>query len=186
MNLRIASTAVAVPTSVGTIPRGRAALIVGLVALTGLAACGSDKSPKAAAAPAATTAAVGQEAPVPPGTTVNVSLSEQSDTAYVLAADQASVKAGNVTFKVTDKGKKDHETVLLKLDGTTAFDKLAIDSSTNRVGEDTNVGETGDPDLTPGETRSFTVNLPAGTYVLVCNIEKHYGLGMRSLLTVTP
>ena len=117
---------------------------------------------------------------------MNVSLSEKSDTAYQLAADQTTIKAGHVTFKVTDKGKKDHETVLLKLDGTTAFDKLPIDASTNRVSEDTNVGETGDPDMTPGETRSFSVDLTPGTYVLVCNIEKHYGLGMRSLLTVTP
>ncbi len=154
-----------------------------LVALTGLAACGSDSPAKSASAE---TVAVAQEAPVPGGPTVNVTLREASDTAYVLTADQTSVKAGDVTFKVTDQGKKDHETVLLKLDGTTAYDKLPIDGATNRVGEDTNVGETGDPDLTPGETRSFTVNLTPGTYVLVCNIEKHYGLGMRSLLTVTP
>ena len=167
--------------------RGLGAIAVALVALTGLAACGSDNSAAAETPGAPTsTAAVAQEAPVPAGATVKVSLSETSDTAYVLAADQTSVKAGNVTFKVTDAGKKDHETVLLKLDGTTAFDKLPIDSSTNRVGEDSNVGETGDPDLTPGETRSFSVDLAPGTYVLVCNIEKHYGLGMRSLLTVTP
>ena len=154
-----------------------------MATMTGLAACGSDSPAKSASA---ATVAVAQEAPVPGGPVVNVTLREASDTAYVLSADQATVKAGNVTFKVTDQGKKDHETVLLKLDGTTAYDKLAIDGTTNRVGEDTNVGETGDPDLTPGETRSFSVNLTPGTYVLVCNIEKHYGLGMRSLLTVTP
>jgi uncharacterized cupredoxin-like copper-binding protein len=183
MKLRIDRTAAAVSSSVESMLRGLGGLVVVVVAVTGVAACASDSSSKAASA---ATVAQAQEAPVPGGTTVNVSLSENSDTAYVLAADQASVKAGNVTFKVTDKGKKDHETVLLKLDGTAAFDKLAIDSATNRVGEDTNVGETGDPDLTPGETRSFSVDLSPGTYVLVCNIEKHYGLGMRSLLTVTP
>jgi uncharacterized cupredoxin-like copper-binding protein len=188
MDLHIAGTARALPTSAGTtlkVRGGRGAFaIAAIVALTGLSACGSDKSPTAEAA--TTTAAVAQEAPVPAGPTVKVSLSEKSDTAYVLSADQSTVKAGHVTFKVTDNGKKDHETVLLKLDGTTAFDKLAIDSSTNRVGEDSNVAETGDPDLTPGETRSFSADLTPGTYVLVCNIEKHYGLGMRSLLTVTP
>ena len=161
-----------------------AAMTAALATVVLLAACGSDNSSASAATP--TTAKVGQEAPVPSGPTVNVSLSEKSATAYQLAADQSTVKAGHVTFKVTDNGKKDHETVLLKLDGSTAFDKLAIDPSTNRVSEDTNVGETGDPDMTPGETRSFSVDLTPGTYVLVCNIEKHYGLGMRSLLTVTP
>ena len=177
MKLRIAHTARAVSSSADTILRGLGVPIVALVALTGLAACGGDNS--ATAATPASTTVVAQEAPVPDGTPVNVTLHEASDSAYVLAADQASVKAGKVTFKVTDNGKKDHETVLLKLDGT-PFDKLAIDGATNRVGEDTNVGETGEPDLTPGETRSFTVDLVAGTYVLVCNIEKHYGLGMRS------
>jgi uncharacterized cupredoxin-like copper-binding protein len=29
------------------------------------------------------------------------------------------------------------------------------------------------------------LDLKEGKYVLVCNIEKHYGLGMRTLLTVT-
>jgi uncharacterized cupredoxin-like copper-binding protein len=156
-----------------------------VLAGTTLTACGSDSKSSNAAAATTPTTALAQEAPVP-GPTVNVTLHEASDTAYVLAADQTSVKAGNVTFKVTDAGKKDHEMVVLKLDGSTAFDKLPIDAATNRVSEDTNVGETGDPDLTPGETRSFSVNLPAGNYVLICNIEKHYGLGMRSLLTVTP
>ena len=182
MNLRIAGTATAVPTSAGTI-RGLGALIVALGVMTGVAACGSDKTPTAAAA---TTTVVGQEAPVPAGTPVNVTLHEASDTAYVLTADKTSVKAGNLTFHVTDTGKKDHEMVILKLDGTTAFDKLAIDAASNRVSEDTNVGETGDPSLKSAEVRSFNVNLPAGTYVLVCNLEKHYGLGMRTLLTVTP
>jgi uncharacterized cupredoxin-like copper-binding protein len=185
MKLRMAGTALPVSTSAGTISRRLAALGVAVLGVTALAACGSDKSPSAAAA-ATTTAAVGQEAPVPPGTPVNVTLREASDTAYVLTADKSTVKAGNLTFKVTDTGKKDHEMVILRLDGNAAFDKLAIDSATNRVSEDTNVGETGDPNLKPGEVRSFNVNLPAGNYVLVCNIEKHYGLGMRSLLTVTP
>ena len=183
MTVRMVGAAAAVPGPVGTISRG--VLIVTLAAAAGLSACGSDKSPAAAAA-TPSTVAVAQEAPVPAGTPVNVTLHEASDAAYVVAADQTSVKAGNITFKVTDTGKKDHEMVILKLDGTTAFDKLSIDSASNRVSEDTNVGETGDPNLTPGETRSFNVNLPAGSYVLVCNIEKHYGLGMRVPLTVTP
>ena len=185
MKVRSAHTAMAVSTPTGATYRRPLAAVVALAGLAGLVACGSDsKTPNAAAAP--TTTALAQEAPVPGGPTVNVTLHEASDTAYVLAADQTSVKAGNVTFKVTDTGKKDHEMVVLKLDGSAAFDKLPIDSATNRVSEDTNVGETGDPDLTPGETRSFSVDLPAGNYVLICNIEKHYGLGMRSLLTVTP
>ena len=54
------------------------------------------------------------------------------------------------------------------------------------MSEDASVGETGDPALKPGETRSFTVNnMAAGRYALVCNIAKHYGLGMRTPFVVT-
>ena len=35
--------------------------------------------------------------------------------------------------------------------------------------------------MKPGQSRTFTVdNMAAGTYALVCNIAKHYGLGMRA------
>ena len=79
--------------------RGLGGLVVVVVAVTGVAACASDSSSKAASA---ATVAQAQEAPVPGGTTVNVSLSENSDTAYVLAADQASVKAGKAEGKPSD------------------------------------------------------------------------------------
>ena len=36
-----------------------------------------------------------------------------------------------------------------------------------------------------GKTKSKTLKLKAGSYALVCNIAKHYGLGMRAGFTVT-
>ena len=51
----------------------------------------------------------------------------------------------------------------------------------NKVSEDANVGETGDPDLEPGGTRTFTIkHMTAGNYVVVCNIAGHYAMGMRA------
>jgi uncharacterized cupredoxin-like copper-binding protein len=53
----------------------------------------------------------------------------------------------------------------------------------NKISESTAVGEIGD--IGKGKTKSATYKLKAGSYVLVCNISKHYGLGMRAPFTVT-
>ena len=79
---------------------------------------------------------------------------------------------------------------------TTPFDKLPITyggdppapvkTGADKVSEDANIGETGDPNLKPGDTRTFTIkNMTAGNYVIVCNLAGHYGKGMRATFTVT-
>src|SRR6202043_184053 len=106
----------------------------------------------------------------------------------------ASAPAGDVTFNVKNLGTIDHELIVLKTD--TAFDQLPVvdggdppapvATGADKVDEGTKAGETGDPNLKPGETRAFTIKgMAAGKYVLVCNLAKHYGLGMRAPLTVT-
>jgi uncharacterized cupredoxin-like copper-binding protein len=125
------------------------------------------------------------------GTTVHVQLSDSSglNGAMSITESPTAVPAGNVTFVVTNNGTIDHEMVVLKTD--TPFDQLPVtfggdppakvSSGGDKVDESTSVGETGDPNLKPGETRSFTVkDMAAGNYVLVCNIAKHYGMGMRA------
>jgi uncharacterized cupredoxin-like copper-binding protein len=112
-----------------------------------------------------------------------------------LVTFQSSAKAGNVTFTVKNVGTIDHEMVVLKTD--TPFDKLPVvdggdppapvKTGADKVSEDANVGETGDPNLKPGDTRVFVIkNMKAGKYALVCNIAKHYGLGMTAPFTVVP
>ena len=39
-------------------------------------------------------------------------------------------------------------------------------------------------DIAPGTGANLTVNLPAGTYAVVCNLPGHYGQGMHADLTV--
>jgi uncharacterized cupredoxin-like copper-binding protein len=105
-----------------------------------------------------------------------------------------SAPAGDVTFVVKNTGTIEHEMVVLKTD--TPFDKIPIadsgdppapvTSGADKIDEADNVAETGDPNLQPGDTRTFTATgLTPGQYVLVCNIAKHYGLGMRVAFTVT-
>jgi uncharacterized cupredoxin-like copper-binding protein len=108
---------------------------------------------------------------------------------------QSSVKTGDVTFTVKNVGTILHELIVLKTD--TPFDKLPVvdggdppapvTSGADKVDEATNVGETGDPNLKPGDTRVFVIKKMApGKYVLVCNLARHYGLGMTAPFTVVP
>jgi uncharacterized cupredoxin-like copper-binding protein len=110
-----------------------------------------------------------------------------------LTVAPASAPAGDVTFVVKNAGSMVHEAVVLQTD--VPFDKLPVTdagdppvpvaSGGNKVSEDHNVGETGDPDLEPGGTRTFTIkHMVAGKYVIVCNLAGHYTAGMRAALTI--
>ena len=112
-----------------------------------------------------------------------------------VAAFQSTVKAGNVTFKVINVGTIEHELIVLQTN--TAFDKLPVDNAgdppapvttgADKVSEKTNIGETGNPNLKTGDARIFVIkNMKPGKYVLVCNLARHYGLGMTTPLTVLP
>ena len=140
----------------------------------------------AAPAAAATTAA----APIDVALTDTKGL----DAPMALTPFANSVAAGDVTFNVKNLGTVDHEMLVIKTD--TPFDQIPITDSgdppapvtsgADKIDEANKPGETGDPNLKPGDTRTFTVKgLVAGKYVLVCNIAKHYGLGMRAAFTVS-
>jgi uncharacterized cupredoxin-like copper-binding protein len=56
----------------------------------------------------------------------------------------------------------------------------------NRVDED-KAGDKGEvSELEPGASGSLTVNLKAGTYLLICNVAGHYAAGMWTVFTVKP
>ena len=175
--------------------RGRP-IIMGLALIMGLgvlAGCGG--SSKGGSNTTVSTSG-GVTVPSGTGTTVNVVVSDTAGLAgsMTLVATPASVPAGDVTFVVKNTGTIDHEMVVLK--SSVAFDQLPVTyggdppapvaSGADKVSEAGNVGETGDPNLKPGVTRTFTIkNMVAGSYVLVCNIAKHYPKGMRAGFTVT-
>ena len=94
-----------------------------------------------------------------------------------------SAPAGKVKFAVTNSGTILHELVVLKLKTKTAYDKLAVNAKTHEVSEAKTVGEVGN--VPKGKTKSKTLTLKKGNYVLVCNIAKHYAMGMRAAFTVT-
>ena len=116
------------------------------------------------------------------------------DAPMALTPFAATAPAGDVTFNVKNLGTVAHEMIVAKTD--TPFDQLPIadsgdppapvTSGADKVDEAAKVGETGDPNLQPGDTRTFTITgLVPGKYALFCNLAKHYGLGMRAAFTVT-
>jgi uncharacterized cupredoxin-like copper-binding protein len=144
-----------------------AVVIVGTVGLSG---CSSDETSEATATPGA----------------VDVTLQE-----FEVGPDPDSTSAGEVTFTVTNTGPNDvHEFVVVKTD--LAPDALPTDS-TGAVDENGAGIEPVDEieDIAVDSTESLTVNLEAGSYVLMCNIydkaekEAHYQMGMRTAFSVT-
>ncbi len=96
-----------------------------------------------------------------------------------------SAPAGDVTFEITNGGTVVHEFVVVKTD--LAGDKLPIDSSDGKVSEDDPAIEAIDEveDIAVGATPSLSVNLPAGHYVLICNLPGHYTGGMHADFTTS-
>ena len=176
-------------------PRVVSLLVPLVVAAAVLAACSS--SSKKSASTTGTTSSGGVTVPASTaGNSVNATLGDTKgvDAPMTLTVSTSSAKAGDVSFNVKNGGTIEHEMVVLKTD--TPFDQLPVSfggdppssvaSGGDKVDEATKVGETGDPNLKPGDTRTFTVKgMAPGHYVFVCNIAKHYGLGMRAAFTVS-
>jgi uncharacterized cupredoxin-like copper-binding protein len=103
-----------------------------------------------------------------------VKLSEMAITPSTLKA-----RAGRVTFEVTNVGKTTHELVVIRTKD--APGKLPLTGST--ASETGNVGETGD--LGAGKSKTFSLDLTKGRYVVICNVPGHYMAGMRGALVVS-
>jgi len=126
-----------------------------------------------------------QATPTPGGTTVEVTLQE-----WAVVPAQFNAPAGEVTFVITNVGPDDvHEFVVIRTD--LAPGDLPTDA-TGAVVEGSEGMEVVDEveDLPIGDTAELTVDLTAGSYVLVCNTydedeaEAHYQMGMRIGFTV--
>lgn len=95
----------------------------------------------------------------------------------------SSAAAGEVTFEVQNEGPSVHEFVVFQTD--LGVDELPTD-------DDGNVAEGDDfepvdeiEDIAVDAEPSLTVDLEAGSYVLLCNVAGHYEEGMVTTFTVT-
>ncbi len=100
-----------------------------------------------------------------------------------IKASPAVANAGVVTFKVTNDSKDTiHEMIVMYLADPTK--PLPYIDADKRVDED-KAGDKGEvSELDPGKSGSLTVNLKAGTYLLICNVAGHYDAGMWTTFTV--
>lgn len=112
------------------------------------------------------------------GTVVTASTSE-----YKIDLGATSAPAGDVTFQIRNAGKIQHEFVVVKTD--LAADKLP--TAEGEVDEDDGQLEAVDEveDIDPGASPTLSVNLPAGHYVVLCNVPGHYDLGMHTDFTTS-
>ena len=97
-----------------------------------------------------------------------------------MTVDPASAPSGKVKFVVQNQGTELHEMVVVKTD--TPYDQLPVNAK-NKVSEKGSKGEISS--IGKGKTKSKTLKLEAGNYVLLCNIAGHYAAGMRAPFTVT-
>jgi uncharacterized cupredoxin-like copper-binding protein len=117
--------------------------------------------------------------------TVDVTLQE-----FAVVPGSSSAPAGSVTFNVTNDGPEDeHEFVVIRTDLSPVDLPTVEDGSVDEEGEGLEpVNEI--EGIPVGETQTLTVDLDAGSYVLICNIydedeqESHYQEGMRVAFTV--
>ena len=100
---------------------------------------------------------------------------------FSISASPADAAAGDVTFEVKNDGPSDHEMVIIKTD--LAPDALPTDSKGEVIEDEVDAVDEVE-DVAPGTSASLSVNLEAGTYVLICNLPGHYAAGMSTAFTV--
>lgn len=126
------------------------------------------------------------EAPATPGdptatpaadaTTVNVALTE-----FGVTPEPISGPAGPVSFAVSNTGGSLHNFRVIKTD--LAPDALPLAGT--QVDEDqVEVIARSSGNIAAGANQPVSAALDAGTYVLICNVPGHYGLGMYAAFTV--
>jgi uncharacterized cupredoxin-like copper-binding protein len=138
----------------------------------GLAACSSSSSSSTPTTDTTTTAPTG---------TGDVGVAEKD---FAISLDSSSAPAGKVTFTVANAGPSVHEFVVFKTD--LPEDQLPTDSKGDVDESGTGVTHIDEiEDIAAGSTDStLKVDLESGSYVLICNLPGHYGLGMHASFTV--
>ena len=135
-----------------------------LIVAFGLAACGDDNTDTSTAASTESTSSTAES------TTESTTASgggggakvDISETEFKLDPSDANVKAGTVTFNVSNDGTQVHN---LEIEGN-------------------GIEEQSTEDLQAGSSGQLTVDLQPGTYEMYCSIDGHRDLGMEGEITV--
>jgi uncharacterized cupredoxin-like copper-binding protein len=98
---------------------------------------------------------------------------------FKITASPSSTSGGKTTFSVKNIGHLKHEFIVLQTN--TPASKLKLKGST-AVLSGTVAGKI--TPFSPGQTKSLTVTLKPGHYILLCNLPAHYAAGQRLDFTV--
>ncbi len=128
----------------------------------------------AACSPGASSSASPSPSGVRASTTVNAEVTE-----FSINLDKTTAAAGSVTFHITNRGKLPHEFVVISTDTPAA----SLPTASNKAVEDGLSIVDEKQDIAPGTSGDLTVELPAGHYDIICNIEGHYMSGMHTDFT---
>lgn len=156
------------------------AAVVGALVLAGCGGSGtsSSGSTSAGTTTAASTTATAASTTATGATTLTVAMTE-----FAFTPKDATAPAGTITIDAPNQGKATHELVLIKTD--LATDALPLQGTDVNEDAFTAAALPGEiPDVKPGTTGTLTVTLPAGRYIMLCNVEGHYKAGMVGTLTV--
>jgi uncharacterized cupredoxin-like copper-binding protein len=101
-----------------------------------------------------------------------------------IRTDAPAAKAGSVTFEVINWSRSlVHEMVVVAVDGPDAA--LPYDYTSHQIVEEQVKLLAETDELEPNAREALTLDLAPGSYLLICNIPGHYGLGMQEPFTVT-
>jgi len=98
-----------------------------------------------------------------------------------VTASSNTTAAGATTFEVANVGAIAHEFVVIRTD--LAADALPVTGDTVDLSALDVVADS--DEFAAGTGGTVTADLLEGSYVLICNVPGHYGLGMRTALTVS-
>jgi uncharacterized cupredoxin-like copper-binding protein len=93
---------------------------------------------------------------------------------YKVVPKVSSAKAGKVRFAVSNRGTQVHELEVVRWSGKPG----GIPVRDHKATFDARLSMGEVEDIDPGSTKRFTVSLPRGRYVLICNVKGHYELNM--------
>ncbi|SNT43168.1 Sulfocyanin (SoxE) domain-containing protein [Streptosporangium subroseum] len=114
------------------------------------------------------------------------------DMRMTLSVTPATVPAGTVSLRVSNKGRLAHEVVVLPLPSGQTVGQRVADSDEQRIDEAGSLGEASHncaagagEGIDPSSMGWTTLMLRPGRYELVCNFPGHYDSGMYAELNVT-
>lgn len=156
----------------------------------GVAACGGDDDATKTVTVTAPAADATSTTAEDRGKVVNVEFGESGST-YFVKPETDTVDAGKVTFAVTNNGKLYHEMIVYSNVDDIEPGAIPVKENKAELVEDDIVGEAPyatppivPPDKKPGDAdhrirsegwgAELTVDLKAGKYILLCNLEGHY------------